>query len=63
MSAFPAKRVNLGVVPVVSVAYISIFIINVYEYRDFLWYISLDQTGLKVTAAGDGESLNNLKQR
>lgn len=48
MSAFPAKRVNIGVVPVVSVAYLSI--INVYENRDFLWYISLDQTGLKITA-------------
>ena len=42
---------------------ISLCIYYVYEYRDFLWYIHLDQTDLKVTAAGDGESPKNLKQR
>ena len=66
MRAFPVRRVNLGVLPILSVAYLSIFIINVYSsigisYRT--WILTKQVWSLlKVTAAGDRESLKNLKQ-
>ena len=65
MSAFPVKRVNLGVLPILSVAYLSLFIITGYSSIG-ISYSTLSLTKqvwslLKVTAAGDRGIVEEFK--